>query len=408
MARHAKKISQGTAATEHLSAGILALCFPMLEVKAILAECKCLAKRDRELPPAVMVFFVIALNLFPGVEYQGVLRWLLNGLRWLGGGSFTVCVKSSLTDARKRLGSAPLRRIHESLARPLANPKSRGSYWKGLHLVAIDGSTLALQDTEGNAATYGRPSNQNGNGPWPLARFVVLVEVGTHLIFEAVFGTYHDSEIPLARKLIKHLGSGMLCLADRLFPGFELWKEAAATGCALVWRAKTGLSLTHVKTLRDGSWLAHWHPDEKASRKRREAPHLVRVVEYKLHDKACPGRDEVYRLITTILDPAAANAMELAALYPQRWEIELSIKETKVIIRRGSITLRSKHPQLVEQEFWGLLLAHYAVRKMMAQAALENDLNPDDLSYQRSMEIIKARQAGPALPSPPKGKAAGS
>ncbi|MCX6619586.1 MAG: IS4 family transposase, partial [Acidobacteria bacterium] len=95
-------------------------------------------------------------------------------------------------------------------------------------------------------------------------------------------------------------------------------------------------------------------------------------------------------------------------LYPQRWEIELSIKETKVIMRRGSITLRSKHPQLVEQEFWGLLLAHYAVRKMMAQAALEKDLNPDELSYQRSMEIIKARQAGPALPSPPKGKAAGS
>lgn len=378
----------------------------MTSIQAVLADCKCLARRERDLPPAVMVFFVIALSLFPDVGYQSVLRWLLNGLQWFGNGGLTVCVKSSLANARQRLGSAPMRRIHELLARPLANPQLPGSYWKNLLLVAIDGSTLALQDTKDNAAAYGRSSNQNGDGAWPLARFVAIVEVGTHLIFKAVLGTYHDSEITLARTAIKCLGPGMLCLADRLFPGFELWKEAAATGCALVWRAKAGLSLTHVKTLSEGSWLAHWHPNEKSRRKRREAPHLVRVVEYKLRDKNRQNQDEVYRLITTILDPAVASAMELAALYPQRWEIELSIKETKTILRRGRITLRSKLPELVEQEFWGLLLAHYAVRKMMAQAALGKALDPDELSYQRSLEIIKAKQSGPALPSPPKGKAA--
>lgn len=374
----------------------------MPAIEAILKECRCEAQRKRELPPAVMVFFVIALSLFPDVGYQSVLRWLLNGLKWLGSLDFTVCVKSSLAAARKRLGPDPLRRVHEELARPLANPKLPGSFWKNFHLVAIDGSTLALQDTPENSARYGRPSNQKGEGAWPLARFVAIVEVGTHLIFKAVLGTYHDSEITLARQIIGCLKPGMLCLADRLFPGFDLWKEAVASGCAHVWRTKVGLSLERVKTLPDGSWLAHWHPGGLHRRKGSREPHLVRVVEYRLRDKGKKDAGEVYRLITTILDPQVASANELVALYPQRWEIELSIKESKTVFRKGKITLRSKLPDLVEQEFWGLMLAHYAVRKMMAQAATEKEVDPDGLSYQGSLEIIKAELAGSALPFPPK------
>ena len=397
MARHAKKISQGNAASEHLSAGVLALCFPMSAIRSIIAQCNCGSRRERDLPPAVMVFFVIALSLFPDVGYQSVLRWLLNGLQWLGGGDFTLCVKSSLATARKRLGSIPLRRIHEQLARPLADAKLSGSFWKGFHLVAIDGSTLALQDTPENSSKFGRSSNQAGEGAWPLARFVAIVEVGTHIIFKAALGAYRDSETALAREVIPYLQEGMLCLADRLFPGFDLWKEAAARGCALVWRVKTGLALTHVKTLPDGSWLAHWHPKAQSRRKNGPKPELVRVVEYKLRDKQKKDTGEVYRLITTILDPEQASAKELAALYPQRWEIELTIKESKTVLRKGRPTLRSKLPDLVEQEFWGMLLAHYAVRKMMAQAAMERRVDPDELSYQGGLEIIKARIAGPAL-----------
>jgi len=403
MPRHAKKISQGNAAAEHLSVGILALCFPMPAIKAIIADCERQARRARDLPPAVMVFFVIAMSLFPDVGYQSVLRWLLNGLEWLGNADFAVCAKSSLAAARKRLGAEPLRRIHEQFAQPLADPRLSGSYWKKFHLVAIDGSTLALQDTPENSETFGRSANQSGRGAWPLARFVAVVEVGTHLIFKAALGAYRESEITLARKIIGCLEPGMLCLADRLFPGFDLWKAAAARGCALVWRAKIGLKLSHVKTLPDGSWLAHWLPQEKRRRKDGPKPELVRVVEYKLRDKDKKETSEVYRLITTILEPEVASAKELAALYPQRWEIELSIKESKTVLRKGKITLRSKLPDLVEQEFWGLLLAHYAVRKMMAQAASEREMDPDELSYQGGLEIIKAKIAGPALPFPPGG-----
>jgi hypothetical protein len=412
MSRHAKK-TQGNAAAEHLSAGVLALCFPMPAIKSLLADCRALAQRTRDLPPEVMVFFIIAMSLFPDVGYQSVLRWLLNGLHWLGNPSFTLCVKSSLADARKRLGGAPLRRIYEHFALPLAHLGLRGSYWKKFHLVALDGSTLALQDTPENALTYGRPSNQNGDGAWPLARYVALAEVGTHLIFKAVFGRSHDSEITLSRKIIARLKPGMWCLADRLFPGFELWQEAAATGCALVWRAKVGLALTHLKTLPDGSWLAHWQPSKQERKKGRKLqPQTVRVVEYQLRDPAAAeGQQEpgnVYRLITTILDPAVADAQELAALYPQRWEIELSIKESKTVLRKGRSTLRSKLPDLVEQEFWGMLLAHYAVRKMMAEAALDHHLDPDDWSDQGGVEIIKSKLAGPALPFPPPANQGGS
>ena len=402
MARHAKILSQGNTALEHLGVGILALGFPLQEVQKIVAACDRTEKRLRDLPAALMVYYVIALNLFPGVSYQSVLRWLLGGLQWLGNLSFRVATRASLSDARIRLGAEPLQRLHEKLAVPLEDKSLPGSYFKDWLLVAIDGSTLALQDTTQNATAFGRASNKHGPSAWPLMRFVALVECGTHLIFAAAQGGYCDSEITLAKTLVPRLRSGMLCLADRLFPSYGLWKEAAATGAHLLWRAKVSTKLKKIKTFTDGSWLAEWLPEEE--RKKGSKPLKVRVIEYRLRDPEDEKKDpEIYRLITTILDPEAASATELASLYPQRWEIELTIKECKTILRQGKITLRSKKPELVRQEFWGILLAHYLVRKMMAQAALDRKCDPDELSYQASIEIIKSTQSGSVLNFSPSG-----
>jgi hypothetical protein len=350
LARHAKTIHQGNTATEHLSVGVLALCFPLPKVSSIIAECGKADKRVRDLPSALMVYYVIALNLFPGVAYQSVLRWLLSGLQWLGNHPFRVAVRASLSDARQRLGALSMQRLHEQLAPPMVEKSLPGSYFKDRLLVAFDGSTVALQDTAANAKEFGRSSNQNGGSAWPSARFVGLVECGTHLIFAANLGGYKDSEINLAKSLAPRIGVGMLCMADRLFPGYELWKQFAATGAHLLWRAKTSVKLDKTEVLADGSYLAKWLPEEE--RKKGNKVVIVRVVEYRLKD---PGvgddKAEIYRLITTILDPAAASAAELAALYPQRWEIEISIKEGKTILRKGRITLRSKKPELVRQEF---------------------------------------------------------
>lgn len=411
MARHAKSLSVGSDATHHLSMGVLALCFPVPKVQAIIDECGKTSRRIRDLPSVVVVFYVLALNLFPAVGYQSVLRWLLSGLQWLGNGSFRICGKGALSAARQRLGAMPLRRLHRQMAVPLADRNLKGCYWKEMHVVALDGSTLALQDTQSNEERFGRSSNQNGQAAYPQARFLVLAETGTHLIFAAQLGGYRDSEIKLAEKLIPRLEKGMLCLADRLFPGYALWKKAAATGAHLLWRAKAGLHLERIEDLADGSWLARWNAGGGKKRARKAKGQVVRVIEYRLSLTRSPQqgvdegqKPEVYRLLTTLLDPGTASARELAEFYPQRWEIEIALKEGKSILRRGQLTLRSKVAELVEQEFWGLLLAHYLVRKMMAHAALKRGLDPDDLSYQGSVEILKSTQAGPVLSFPPSEK----
>jgi len=397
MARKSRKISVGQDSEAHLGMGVLALCFPMSEVKKIIRECGKEEKRVRDLPASVAAFYVVALSLFPGIGYQDVLGWLISGLRWLGSGMFRISGKGALSAARQRLGETPLRLMHERMVAPASDIGLTGSFWKGLHLVAIDGSTLALQDTPANAAAFGRPSNQYGTAAYPLARFAAVAEVGTHIIFAAEIGTYNDSEIKLAERLIPRLKPGMLCLADRLFPGYELWKAACGSGASLLWRAKASLALEKIQTLPDGSWLAKWYPSRGRSRK--SAWHTVRVVEYKL--VGVGHSDEIYRLITNVTDAEFASAEELAMLYPQRWEVELSIKENKQILRHGQVTLRSKTPELVRQEFWGMLLAHYLIRKMIVQAAVRCKEDPDGISHKACVEIVKSVQAGPVLSFPP-------
>ena len=405
MARNAKKISSGAISTEHLSAGVLSLCFPMQEIKRILSTCQFGETRNRDLPLPVVVFFNIALCLFPNVAYENVQSWLFAGIEYLTKTSYKKCVKSAFSYARKKLGAEPMKKIFQELSRPINDKKIKGTYWKKWLLVALDGSSLSLQDTEDNRKSFGGPSNQKGDSAWPMMRFTALVEVGTHIIFDAEIDGYKSSEITLAGKLVSRLKPGMLCLADRLFPSFWLWKKTAATGCALVWRAKEGLTLEHVKTLSDGSWLAHWRPNEKDRREHPKEVHLVRVVEYKITKKnpaATEEKEESYRLITNILDPSEASAQELAELYPERWEIELSFKEIKNVMRKGVVTLRSKTPELVKQEFWSMLLAHYALRKMIVQSAMETEIDPDEISTTGALEIIKKTLAGPVLNFPPK------
>jgi hypothetical protein len=410
MARFSKTLPQGNDATQHLSLGILALNFPTVRIQEIIKDCDRCSQRVRDLPAAVVVFYILALSLFTGVGYESVLRWLLTGLQWFGKMHLRISGKGALSAARTRLGEAPLKRLFEKMALPLADPQLRGSFCKGLHLVAWDGSTLALQDTKTIAEQFGRPSNQYSQSAWPQARFVALVEIGTHLIFAAALGGYRASEIALAQELVGELKTGMLCLADRLFPGFDLWQKASAQGAHLLWRAKVGLTLKPVEVLSDGSYLADWLPE--SGQRKKQKPIRVRVIEYRLQSnpkakEASRGADtETYRLMTTILDPSFASAEELAQLYPERWEIELSIKETKTGMRGGMVTLRSKTPELVRQEFWGLLLAHYAVRKTMALAALDVDKDPDRLSFAKCIEIVKSIQTGPVLSFPPSKKSA--
>jgi IS4 transposase len=182
----------------------------------------------------------------------------------------------------------------------------------------------------------------------------------------------------------------MLCSADRNFHNFRLWKMAQATGADLLWRVKRNARLKPLERFADGSYSAKIYPTTK-DRRHDTRGITVRVIDYKL--KNVPGAEPVYRLITTILDPDEAPADELAALYHERWEIETAFDELKTHLRGAQTVLRSKTPELVVQEFYGLLMAHFAVRSLMHEAALQADIDPDELSFVHSVRVIRRKMA---------------
>lgn len=360
---------------------------PAEKVDEVLQETGRQSQRHRQLPARVMVYYVLALALYMEVSYGEVLRCLLEGLEWLGFSTqgLRQTARSSISQARQRLGPEPLRRLYEDLAGPIAEPETLGSWYRGLRLVSLDGSSLDVADTQANEARFGRPASpRGGQSGFPQMRFVVLAETGTHVLFGAQIGGYRTSESELAKTVISRLEPGMLCLADRGFYGYELWRKATETGADLLWRVQKILRLPALKVLPDGSYLSRIYASEK--HRRHNQGLWVRVIEYRIE-----GVDEVYRLITTLLDPEAAPVEELAELYHERWEIENAFDELKTHLRGRQVVLRSKTPSLVEQEFYGLLLTHYALRRVMHEAALKGKRDPDKVSFVHTIRVIRRK-----------------
>jgi Insertion element 4 transposase N-terminal/Transposase DDE domain len=389
MARAPAGLPAGLRLSDHISLGVIAKTFPLDQVRHILTATGKASERERDLPADVMVYYTIALALYMGSSTREVLRCLLEGLRWLWGAeAVKVAGKSGISQARTRLGAEPLHRLYDQVVHPVATRATRGAWYRQWRLVSLDGSCLDIADTEVNRATFGRPEASRGESAFPQVRFVALVENGTHVLFGARLGRYEEGETMLARQVLLALRPGMLCLADRQFFGHALWQAAAATGAALLWRVKHNVRLPRETVLADGSHLTTIYPSEKD---RRHQAHgiRVRVVEYRL--EGIVGAEPLYRLVTTVLDPAAAPAAELAALYHERWEIEGALDELKTHLRGARVVLRSKTPELVRQEFWGLLLAHFAVRGLMHEAALRADEDPDRLSFQHAVRVVRRK-----------------
>ena len=184
------------------------------------------------------------------------------------------------------------------------------------------------------------------------------------------------------------LAKGMLCLADRFFPSYQLWQLASQTKADLLWRTRQNARLEVDQRLPDGSYLSRLYRSTSDRRNQRKGL-VVRVIDYRLEQ--VPGAEPIYRLITTILDHRLAPARELAAIYHERWEIENALDELKTHLRGAQIVLRSKTPELVQQEFYGLLMAHYAVRGLMHEAALRADEDPDRLSFLHAVRVVQRR-----------------
>jgi hypothetical protein len=384
------RVKEPTVARLSVDLGQMTEAFPRAVIDKILEETGRAGVRRRKLPGYLMVYYVIALGLMISVSAREVLRRLLDDVRdHMPDGAELIASRAAICKARQRLGVEPIRELFERVVRPIAKRATKGAWFERLRLVALDGSSLNLQDTPANRERYGKaPAAGKKTSPLPLIRFVALCEIGTHVLFAVRMAAWKISEVALAKRLINRLEPGMLCLADRLFYGFELWNQAVATGADLLWRVQKKIPLPRLQMLADGSYLSEVRArsNAKVADRARRVP--VRVIEFNV---TVGQKREHYRVITTLLDSKKAPAIELANLFARRWGIETSFGELKTYLRGREVLLRSQRPDLVEQDFFGLLLAHFGVRCVMDEAARERSIPPTEVSFVHAVRVVIRR-----------------
>ena len=397
--------------TDRISIGVLARSVPRALVDEVLAETEKREQRARLLPAHVVVYFVLAMAIFRD-GYEEIVRKLVNGLWFMGTWSqaWSVPTTSAISQARARLGEEPVKLLYERVAAPLAKPGAPGGWLRSWRLMAIDAVQIDVPDSPANLAEFGKYKGGTRR-PFPQIHAVGLGECGTHAVVAAELGTIYDGERKLALGLLGFVEPTMLVIADRGYYAYDLWQQFMVTGAALLWRVTAGIKLPVREALPDGSYLSEINNKKTRSGSYRiplsavsdprDATHIpVRVIEYTVSGDG--NESETFRLITTILDPRDASAVELATAYQQRWEYEISLKEIETQLLASRHGLRSKSPDMVRQEWWGLLLAHYAIRALIAEAADTAELDPDRISFIRTLNIVRRQTLNQAAFSPRK------
>lgn len=355
-------VAEGPFAPGHL--GELTQQVPFELVDEVVASTGRMQARVRDLPSRVVVYLLLAAGLFAELGYRQVWARLVAGL---GGLPVAMPSSSALSQARRRLGVAPLRALFTLVAGPAAGT----ARWRGLLVCAIDGTSLFVPDSPANLARYGRQTGTHGGSGYPMLRLVAVVACGTRTVLDAVFGPLGVGEISMAPRLFGCLRPGMLLLADRNFAVADLIGRIASTGVDLLIRCKNGRALPPIRRLGDGSWHALL------------GGVTVRVIDAEI--TATLGRRKQhtghYRLVTTLLDPHRHPAAEIVALYHQRWEIETTYLELKSTILGGRV-LRARTPDGVDQEIYALLVTYQALRLCIGDATLGHPTaNPDRAGF---------------------------
>lgn len=344
----------------------------------------------RRLPRWFMAWFVIAMALFCCDSYRQVFRWLHRYFPKRTPGRSTLC------EARKSLGVAPLRALAEQVIELQGRPDHPHDFYAGMRLMAMDSFVVDVADTPGNERAFGRPGSGRAPAAFPQARVLSLCESGTHVLWRSLIKPHRRSEIPMARYLLRFLQRDMLLLWDRNFLCYDLLQQVRERQAQLLARIKKNMIFTPIRSLGDGSFLAKLYPSPR-HRDRDHKGVVVRIIEYTFDDPGRPGAGVPHRLLTTLLDARQHPARRLITLYHERWEEELAIDELKTHQRERPV-LRSETPAGVCQEIYGLLLGHYVVRKLMCEAATAADCHPRDLSFVNTMKILRCR-----LPESPRG-----
>lgn len=356
-------------------------------VRQVLEDTQRVNSRACRLTHEVMMWMVVAMGLLTDLPIRQVFRHARRLRR-----DEVTPVRSSLCEARQRLGVEPLRELHARVVRPLATSDTPGAFYRGYRLMGIDGSVFDVPDSEANAV-FGRASGGRGDGAFPQVRKVSLVELGTHIETAIALGGYRDSEQALVPQLWQHLPEDALLLEDRGFFSYEHW-IALHFRVKLLIRGKKNFVLVPIRHLSDGSYLAKIYPTPYDRDKDRHGV-VVRVIDYTIDDPQRTGHGEVHRLITNLLDETQFPAQELILLYHERWEEELVFDEQKTHQdpRRAEkpAHLRSETPDGVRQEMYALSLGHFVVRALMFEAARPAKLDADRLSFTGCLHILQCR-----------------
>jgi hypothetical protein len=359
------------------------------DIQAVLRITEQDRRRCRRLPPWFMVWFVIALGLFCCDCYRQVYRWLQPFRRRGTPGRSTIC------EARQRLGVAPLWLLTKRVVKLEATPATHGAFYQGLRVMALDGFVVDVPDSPRNARVFGYPHSGRATGAFPQVRVLSLCEAGTHILWRQLLKPHRCGEVTMARYLLRFLQENMLLLWDRNFLSYDAVRQVLQRKAQLLARIKSHMVFVPLRRFRDGSFLAKLYPSPH-HRQRDQDGVVVRIIEYTFDDPGRPGARQKHRLLTTLLDASEHPAKTLIVLYHERWEEELTIDELKTHQAERPV-LRSETPTGVIQEIYGLLLGHYVVRKLMCEAAEQAQVPPRRLSFVSTLKILRCR-----LPESPK------
>ena len=378
--------------------------YPPSVVKDCLAKNDSASERNRDLPNEFVFYYMLALCLHREHSQKEVLRRMADGLTWLYGlVPVKITGRSGISQAKERIKPEAAKAIFDACAKPLAQPGSIGCYYKGLLITALDGTEFDLYDSEDNSKHFGKSSNQFGECGYPKARAVGLMEAGTRSVFAVTVGKYKETEVEkqstkksdrkckevgevsLALTLTNRLRPNMILLADRLFMAFELFKKCRATGAQLLFRAREDRTLRKEQVLSDSSYISTIYDSKNGSKDSQK----VRVIEFSLKLTANGTTEESsYRLITTLMDHVKYPHHELAKLYRERWEIETMFDEAKNHLMNGEL-LRGRTPDLVYLEVYATFMAHNVVRRAMYDASQFAKIDPDELSFTHSKNVVE-------------------
>jgi len=383
---------------QQIDMGLLQEVIPSSLIEELLETYQMWEERERKTNMVSIAYWLVALHLYPTLSQRRVYGKLVSGQRTLRDDvAEQIPTKSAFSYRRNQLGSEIMQELFARCAGPQASEQTPGAFWKGMRLLALDGTRESVADTADNREAFRYSSdNERSHSPFPQARLLLLIECGTHLICDAEISSCRQGETEGARQLLQRwVMEGNLILWDRGFHSSAAIFQVRERLGHVLGRLKSNVLLKPFCHLVDGSYLTFICHERKRM--------LVRVITYTFTDPRIPGAGkQIYRLVTTLLDPFLYPAKELAVLYHERWHAELVIDEARTHLRLSERTLRSLTPEGVIQEIYALLLAHLVVRTLMLRAARLSTISPTQISFTESIRIMDESLIPLGLVTPPR------